>query len=189
MPPGPHVGWHTVGGAAHDGVGMTGTGADFRATAFGYGQRRSWLFSAWWYPATLACSGAVYAGLSMVFGQSAETGVVMAILGAAFAALGWIATAVPRFSRRPPKPASDLPRVEQGIRITPGMIRTVLVASALGIGALALFTPAGDSLESLPLLGMLVAWPLGIAAGLAHTGWLMRNSAGLYSRWLRSRGH
>lgn len=51
------------------------------------------------------------------------------------------------------------------------MIRTVLVASALGISALALFTPTGGSLETLPLLGMLVAWPLGIATDLAHTGW------------------
>lgn len=100
MPPGPHMGRHTVGVAAPDGAGMTGPGADFRATTCGYGQRRSWLFSAWRYPSALACSGAVHAGLSVVFEQSTETGLVMAILGAVFAALGWIATPVPRFGRR-----------------------------------------------------------------------------------------
>lgn len=166
---------------------MTGTATDPRAPAFGYGQRRSWVFSAWWYPATLAISGAVHAGLAMLLGQSAEIGIVMAILGGVFAAAGWAATAAPRFTRKPPKPASDIPLVEQGIRITPGMIWTVLIASTLGIGALVLLTPKGGSPETLPMLGMLMAVPLGIAAGLAYTGWLMKNSAELYARWLERR--
>jgi hypothetical protein len=67
------------------------------------------------------------------------------------------------------------------------MIRTILIASALGVGALVLFTPNGGSPESLPLLGMLVTWPLGLAAGLAYTRRLMMNSAGLYARWLERR--
>lgn len=40
----------------------------------------------------LAASGAVYAGLALVLGQGVEPGVVMAILGAVFAALGWNST-------------------------------------------------------------------------------------------------
>lgn len=155
-----------------------------RGEAFGFAQRRSWVFSVWWYPAVLAVSGAVYALLALAVGQSAETGVVMAILGAVGSALGRAFTAWPRFTRTPPKPPSDIPRVEQGIRITPGMIRTILIASALGLGALVLFTPRGGSPESLPLVGMLVIWPLGLAAGLAHTRRLMLDSAGLYARWL-----
>lgn len=123
----------------------------------------------------------------MILGLSTEPGIFVTILGAAFASLGWVFTAWPRFTRKPPKPASDIPRVEQGIRITPGMVRTVLIASGLGIGALVLFTPNGGSPETLPMLGMLVTLPLGAAAGLAYTGWLMKNSDELYSRWLERR--
>lgn len=168
---------------------MTGPAAGVvpREEAFGFAQRRSLVFSAWWYPAVLAVSGAVYAGLALALGQSAETGAVMGILGVAGSALGWAFTAWARFTRKPPRPAADLPRVEQGIRITPGMIRTILIASALGVGALVLFTPNGGSLESLPLLGMLVVWPLGLAAGLAYTRRLMMNSAGIHAKWLERR--
>ena len=166
---------------------MTDTATDPRATAFGFGQRRSWVFSAWWFPAVLAIAGAVHAGLAAALRQSAEIGIVMVILGAVFAALGWLFTTWPRFTRKPPKPASDIPRVEQGIRITPGMIRTMLITSALGIAALLLLTPMGVSPEAVPLVGMLVAAPLGTAAGLAYIGWLMRNSTRLYARWLERR--
>ena len=150
-----------------------GTGMNVRSTvvvpdgaAFGFAQRRSWIFSAWWYPAVLAVSGAVHAGLTLFLGQSSETGIVMAILGAVCAALGWTLTAWPRFTRNPPAPASDTPRVKQGIRSTAGMIRTILMVSALGVAAL---------------------WPLGLAAGLTYTQRLMMNSAELYARWLEHR--
>jgi hypothetical protein len=166
---------------------MSGTATDSRATAFGFGQRRSWVFSAWWYPAVLAMAGAVHAGLAAIVGRSMEIGIVMAILGTVFAAMGWVFTTWPRFTRRLPKPASDIPRVEQGIRITPGIIRTMLIVSALGIGALVLLTPMGGSVEAVPLLGILVAVPLGVAAGLAYIGRLMKNSAHLYARWLERR--
>ena len=168
---------------------MTGpdTGVVPREEAFGFAQRRSWVFSAWWYPAVLAVSGAVYAGLAAVLGQSAELGIVMAILGVVFAALAWAFTAGQRFTRKRPKPASDIPRVEQGTRITPIVIRTILIVSLVGLGALVLFTPKGGSPEMLPLLGMLVTWPLGYAAGLAHTRHLMMTSAELYARWLELR--
>lgn len=163
------------------------SGVVHRGVAFGFAQRRSWVFSAWWYPAVLAVSGAVHAGLALVLGQSAETGIVLAVLGAVSAVLGWALTAGPRFTRKMPKPAADFARVEQGIRITPIMIRTVLILSALGAGALVLFTPTGGSPETLPLLGMLIIWPLGLAAGLGYTRLLMVNSAGLYAQWLDHR--
>ncbi|MBP1135437.1 hypothetical protein JOE31_001669 [Arthrobacter sp. PvP023] len=166
---------------------MTDTAKDPRATAFGFAQRRVWVFSAWWYPVVLAISGAVHAGVAAVLGQSLELGTVMVILGAVFASLGWVSTAWPRFTRKAPKPASDIPRVEQGIRITPGMIRTFLIATALGIAALVLFTPEGGWPETLPILGMLMTLPLGVAAGLAYTRRLMTNSAELYARWLERR--
>lgn len=100
---------------------------------------------------------------------------------------GWSLTAWPRFTRNPPAPASDIPRVKQGIRSTAGMIRTILIVSALGVAALVLFTPNGGSPETLPMLGMLVIWPLGLAAGLTYTQRLMMNSAELYARWLEHR--
>jgi hypothetical protein len=159
-----------------------GTGVASREEAFGFAQRRSLVFSAWWYPAVLAVSGAVHASLAVALAQSAETGVVMAILGVVGSALGWAFTAWPRFTRRPPRPVADISRVENGIRVTPIMIRTILIASALGVGALVLFTPQGGSLEMLPVLGMLVTWPLGLAAGLAYTRRLMLNSIDLFAR-------
>lgn len=67
------------------------------------------------------------------------------------------------------------------------MIRTLLISSASGIAALLLLTPMGASPEAVPLLGMLVAAPLGTAAGLAYTGRLMKNSTRLYARWLERR--
>lgn len=168
---------------------MTGpaTGAVPDATAIGFAQRRAWVFSAWWYPAVLAASGAVYAGLALALGQSPETGIVLAILGTVLAALGWAVTAWPRFTRRPPGPAADIPRAEQGIRITPLMIRTILIAGGLAVAALVLFTPRGGPPETLPFLGMLIALPLGTSAGLAYTRRLMLDSAGLYARWLALR--
>ncbi|WP_087874406.1 hypothetical protein [Arthrobacter globiformis] len=166
---------------------MTGTATDPRAAAFGFAQRKAWVFSAWWYGAIFSFSGVVHCVLAGILGQSAELGIFLAILGTVLAAVGWVLTMWPRFTRKLPKPASDIPRVEQGIRIAPGMIRTLLIASGLGIGALVLFTPKGASPEMLPILGILVAVPLGVAAGLAYTGWLMRNSAELYARWLERR--
>ena len=46
------------------------------------------------------------------------------------------------------------------------MIRTILIVSVLGVAALVLFTPKGGSPETLPLLRMLMVWPLGLAVGL-----------------------
>jgi len=93
-----------------DRLGTRGsTPTDPRATAFGFGQRRSWVFSVWWYPAVLAMAGAVHAGLATIIGQSPGIGIMMTILGGVFAALGWVFTTWPRFTRRLPKPASDIP--------------------------------------------------------------------------------
>lgn len=155
-----------------------------REAAYGFAQRRSWVFSAWWYSAVLAASGAVYSGFSLVLGQSPETGVVMAILGAALSAMGWALTAAPRFTRKFPKPASDIARVEQGIRTTPITIRTLLIATALGVAALAIITPKGGTPEMLPLLAMIVTVAAGACTGLAYIRRLMMRSVELYARWL-----
>ena len=77
--------------------------------------------------------------------------------------------------------------MEQGIRTTPITIRTLLIAGALAVAALMLFTPGGASVDALPLFGLLVTLILGICAGLAHIRRLMMNSAELYATWLKRR--
>jgi hypothetical protein len=168
-------------------VDMTGTGTDPRAAAFGFAQRRTWVFFAWWYPSIIGTSGAVYAGLSFLVGQDPGTGLFQTGLGAALAAVGWVITIGPRFTRKRPKPASDIPRIEQSIRITPGVICALLIVSVLGVAALALFTPKGASAEFIPVLGLLLALSVSISAGLAYTHYLLVESAGLYARWLARR--
>ncbi|WP_146069263.1 hypothetical protein [Arthrobacter sp. ZGTC412] len=160
---------------------------DPRAQAFGYAQRRSWVFVAWWYGATLAIPGAVDAGLSGLLGQDPERGIFMMIFGAVGSALGWLLTLGVRFSRKLPKPASDIPRVEQSIRINPSVIRFSVIGAVLIAAGLVLFTPNGRSPQVLPIVGLIAAAQLSIAAGVAYSGWLLKNSAELYSRWLERR--
>lgn len=157
---------------------------DPRGPALGFSQRRSWVFYAWWYPAVLGLSGAVHAGLALLNQTDPELGVVLLIIGTALSVLGWAVTAAARFTRKLPRPATDIPRVEQGIRITPGIIWTVLGGTALILLLLVLFTPQGGSPESIPLLGLLAAFGGGIASGFAYVRWLMKNSEDLYGRWL-----
>lgn len=160
---------------------------DEKALAFGYAQRRSWIFWAWWYGAVLAATGLVDAALLAIFGQDPERGITMVAIGAAVSVVGWLVTLGARFSGKQPKPAADLPRVEQGIRINPGVVRFLLVAAVLIPAALALFTPNGASPETTPILGFIGTCILGLAAGMARSGWLMRNSLEIYRRWLNRR--
>ena len=160
---------------------------EMRAGASGFAQRRSWVFWAWWYGAVPAISGAVQAGLAGILGQSAELGIALMVMGSALAAAGWLLTVGWRFTRKLPKPASDIPRVEQGIRITPSIIRVVVIGAVLIVLALALFIPQVGFPDAFPVLGMLVGFLWSVAAGLAYTGRAMKNSADLYARWLSRR--
>jgi hypothetical protein len=85
--------------------------------ALAYAQRRVWVFGSWWYGAMIAASGAVHALAAVLMGSDAEIGAVLAPLGVALAGLGWIVSAPKRFTRKPPKPAMDVNRAEQAIRI------------------------------------------------------------------------
>jgi hypothetical protein len=160
---------------------------DPRAQAFGYAQRRSWVFFAWWYGAVIAIPGAVDAALSGLLGQDPERGVITMALGAALSALGWIVTLRVRFSGKLPKPASDIPRVEQSIRINPNVIKVSVIGAVLIAAGLILLTPNGRSPELLPIVGLIAAAQLSIAGGLAYTGWLLKNSGELYARWRERR--
>jgi len=105
-------------------------------------------------------------------------------LGAAVSALGWLVTLGVRFSAKPPKPASDIPRVEQAIRINPTVIKVSVIGAVLIAAGLILLTPNGRSPEVLPIVGLIAAAQLSIAAGVAYSGWLLKNSGELYARWL-----
>jgi hypothetical protein len=87
----------------------TAVATDPRAEAFSYAQRRTWVFFAWWYGMVIAIPGAVDAALSGLLGQETDRGIFMMILGAAISVVGWLVTLGVRFSRKPPKPASDIP--------------------------------------------------------------------------------
>ncbi|WP_045729638.1 hypothetical protein [Pseudarthrobacter chlorophenolicus] len=158
-----------------------------RAEALGFAQRRSWVFYAWWYPAVLGLAGVVHVFLALLVGADPELGTVFLIIGAVLSALGWAVTAAPRFTRKDPKPASDIPRIDQGVRITPGIIWTILCGTAVIVLALVLFTPKGATAEAAPLLSLPVSFACGVAGGLAYTRTLMVNSGSMYSRWLHRR--
>lgn len=162
----------------------TAADTDHRAMAYGHGQRRSWIFWAWWYGVTLAVTGSADAGLSGLFAQDTDRGILMMILGGIATAIGWLLTLGVRFSRKPPKPATDIPRVEQGIRINPAVVKFLVLATVLIAAALAFLTTKGATPETLPDIGLVAACILSLAGGMAYSGWLMRNSGELYSRWL-----
>ncbi|MDQ0664284.1 hypothetical protein QFZ35_002782 [Arthrobacter ulcerisalmonis] len=165
----------------------TAVAIDPRALAFGYAQRRSWVFFAWWYGAVIALPGAVDAGLSGLLGQEPDRGIFMMILGTAISVVGWLVTLGVRFSRKPPKPASDIPRVEQAIRINPHVIKFSVIGAAVIAASLVLLTPNGRSPELLPIIGLIAAAQLAITGGIGYSGWLMKNSGELYAQRLERR--
>ncbi|MGX5717171.1 hypothetical protein [Arthrobacter sp. MAHUQ-56] len=165
----------------------TAVATDERALELGYAQRRSWIFWAWWYGVALAITGAADAILSGLVGQDTSRGVGMVLLGAPISAVGWLLTIGVRFSKKLPKPARDVPRVEQGIRINPGVVRVLVIATVLIAAAIVFLTPRGTSPETLPYTGLVATAILSLAAGMARSGWLFRNSNQLYARWLERR--
>ena len=62
-------------------------GTDPRARAFGYAQRRIWVFWAWWYGAVHFITGAADGTLSAILGQDPERGIFMMVLGTALITL------------------------------------------------------------------------------------------------------
>lgn len=162
-------------------------GTDPRALAFGYAQRRIWVFWAWWYGAVFFITGAVDGTLSAIVGQDPERGLFMIVMGAAFSVLGWLLTLGLRFRRKLPKPASDIPRVEQALRTNPPAIKTLVIVSVLIVAALITLTPNGRSQELLPITGLVAALLMSITGGFAYSSSLLENSNAIYARWLERR--
>ncbi|MET0886073.1 MAG: hypothetical protein ABWX92_06445 [Mycetocola sp.] len=126
--------------------------------ALAYAQRRVWVFGSWWYGIILATSGAMYALASALMGSDPETGVIMAILGLVIAGVGWVVSAPKRFTRKQPKPAMDVNRAEQSIRINRGIVLVSNVVMLAGIVVLAWIMKPEAATEGVPVLAMLAVW-------------------------------
>lgn len=165
----------------------TAVATDPRAEAFGYAQRRTWVFFAWWYGAVIAIPGAVDAALSGLLGEDTDRGIMVMALGAVLSSVGWLVTLGVRFSRKLPKPATDIHRVDRALRTNSPAIKLSVILSVLILAALLVFTPKGASPEGLPIVGFIAAALASITGGMAYTASLLKNSGELYAQWLERR--
>lgn len=155
--------------------------------ALGYAHRRARVFMFWWMGMVFAIPGVAYAAALAATGQSPENGLALAGMGLGLSGVGWLAAIGPRFARADPKPAHDLARTEQNIRINPGVAIGLGVAMLLIVVALMVGTPKGMSPEALPVLALLAVFPVPIAAALLYSTHLHRNRDRLYADWLGRR--
>jgi hypothetical protein len=135
------------------------------ALAVAVAQRRAAVFGWWYFPMLLAVWGVAYAITAVVVGQAAdvETGIGMAILGLVMSGLGWLISAGLRFSRKPPKPAGYIPRVEQAIRSNPPVTICCFIMAALSfLGGIAMII--------LPNFGRMAAVPVTISMSTFFLG-------------------
>lgn len=155
--------------------------------ALGYAQRRSWVMWSWMYGAIMTAAGGAYALAALATGVDPGTGIVMLFLGLAIAAVGWLVSAPKRFTRELPKPATDVARAEQAIRIN----RTVVIVSntvmAVILLGLAFGTPRGLAPDTVPVLAMVAVWAPLSGAGILGTRKLLMERGARYERWLQSR--
>ena len=152
--------------------------------ALAYAQRRSWVMWSWLYGAILAAAGGVHALVSAATGEDPETGAVMAGLGLALAAVGWLVSAPKRFSRKLPKPAPGVLRAEQAIRTNKGAVVVSNIFMPAAVLAAAFGTPRGLAPDVVPVLAMLLVWAPLIGVGLLRTTRLLRERRPRYDRWL-----
>jgi FtsH-binding integral membrane protein len=161
--------------------------AGFPQLALGYAHRRARVFWFWWMGMIFALPGAVQASVLAATGQSPENGLVLAGLGVVISGAGWLMAIGPRFTRTDPRPADDVNRAEQYIRIAPGTAAGMIVAMLAIVVVLMVATPRGTSPEVLPILAFLAAFPLPIAAGMLYSRHLHRHRESFYAGWLERR--
>lgn len=169
--------------------GTTATRAEPSADnyALGYAQRRSWVMWSWMYGTVMATAGATHALVALASGSDPEMGVIMTLLGAALAALGWLVSAPKRFSRKLPKPAMDVPRAEQAIRINRGVVIFSNILMAVIILGFAFGTPRGLAPDVVPVLAMMSVWAPLVGVGILRTRKLLAERGPRYERWLQDR--
>ncbi|MBT2537168.1 hypothetical protein [Arthrobacter sp. ISL-69] len=175
------------------GTGLTGSGtgtvsratALFSELALGHAHRRNRVFLFWWMGMVFAIPGLAYAMAEAATGQSPETGLLTAALGLVLSGVGWLAGIGPRFTRRPPRPATDFARTDQEIRIAPGVAAAVPIVMLAVVVPLVTLTSNGTSPEALPILWLLAAFPVPISAALLYSRrHLLARRDELYARWL-----
>ncbi|WP_267275801.1 hypothetical protein [Arthrobacter sp. CDRTa11] len=155
--------------------------------ALGYAHRRARVFMFWWMGMVFAIPGAVQAAILAATDQNPEDGLVLAGLGLGLSGVGWLAALGPRYTRKAPRPAEDLARTEQYIRIGPGVAISSVIGMLLIVVALMVATPKGTSPEALPVLALLAVFPVPIAVALLYSRHLHLNRDSLYADWLARR--
>lgn len=168
-------------------VDATAVATDPRAEAFGYAQRRNWVFFAWWFGAAIAIPGAVDASLSGLLGQDTERGILAMALGAGLSSVGWLVTLGVRFSRMLPRPATDIPRVNQALPTNPPGHQSLGDRFCPDRSRLDPVHAGRQVQELLPIIGFVAAALMSVTGGMAYSASLLKNSAELYARWLERR--
>ena len=161
--------------------------ANFPQLALGYAHRRARVFWFWWMGMIFALPGLAQAGVLAATGQSPENGLVLAVLGLVISGAGWLMAVGPRFTRTDPRPADDVNRAEQYVRIAPGTAVGMIAAMLAIVVAIMIAAPRGTSPEVLPILAFLVAFPLPVAAGMLYSAHLHRHRERFYAGWLERR--
>ncbi|WP_426990103.1 hypothetical protein [Pseudarthrobacter sp. Y6] len=158
--------------------------AQSREYASGHAHRRARVFWFWWMGMVFALPGAAQAAVLAATGQSPENGLVLAGLGLALSAGGWLVSLGPRFTRKAPVPAEDVARAEQYIRIVPGVAIAIVAVMLAIVVAMMLFAPKGMSPDVLPIMGFLAVFPVPIAAGMLYSRHVHRHRDRMYAKWL-----
>lgn len=158
--------------------------ATFEQFALGFGQRRVLLVAGLLGGFCIAGAGLAWALGAAAYGLSPESGLSMIAVGLVVTALGWLATAGLRFTRKFPKPRPGSAGVEAKMResIIAGWIAVGLVAA--GCLALFLFSPRGREPDAASLLPSFIAFPAVLQAGLLHIRRTMRRRDQLFASWL-----
>ncbi|MDQ0690209.1 hypothetical protein [Arthrobacter sp. W4I7] len=158
--------------------------ANFPQLALGYAHRRARVFWFWWTGMVFALPGAAQAAVLWATDQNPENGLVLAGLGLGISGVGCVSAVGPRFTRTAPRPADDVNRAEQYIRIVPNSAIAMVVIMLAFVAALSFLAPEGLSPEALPVSAFLVAFPLPVAAGMLYSRHLHRERERLYRSWL-----
>ena len=160
----------------------------FQELALGHAHRRNRVFCFWWIGMVFAIPGLAYAMAAAATGQSPETGLMTAALGLVLSGVGWLLTIGPRFTRKPPRPATDFARTDREIRIAPELPPEPRLRCWRFVVALVTLTPKGTSPEVLPILSALAVFPVPISAALLYSRrHLLARREELYARWLARR--
>lgn len=153
--------------------------------ALGHAHRRVRVFLFWWLGIIIAFPGAVYSAVQVATGQDPETGLGITVVGLVVSAVGWLAGLGMRYTKKMPRPASDVSRVEREIRVAKGAAITIPVLMLVIVIALMTLAPNGTSPGVLPVLGFLAAFPFPIAGALLYSRLhLLARREELFGQWL-----